>query len=164
MLGIQSASHGDRPLSHGQLLPRHRHRYGQRLSGVDLQQHEHPVVIAGHDLGSQTLAVGQRHQNRRRLLRQIERAGDDPTIRTDNQAGGRSFANEHPCDTFQTAKGLDPDDRRSNRCDCLANCQLLQFAKVFFRQTPRPNRAPRRREPAGPIGFASRPRTSGTGG
>ena len=45
-----------------------------------LQQHEHSAVVGGHELGRRLFAGGERHENRRRLLHEVECAGNDVAV------------------------------------------------------------------------------------
>ena len=70
-------------------------RHRQRLVGLDLQQHDLAVVVGGHQLGRLARAVGQPHQDRGRLVDEVEGAGDDVAVRIDDQPGGRPGAEQH---------------------------------------------------------------------
>ena len=85
------AADGDRPVAGADLVDRRRLGHGQRLVGVDLQQHEHAVGVAADDLRGPLLAVGQPHEDRRRLLGEVERAGDDVAVGGDDQARRRAL-------------------------------------------------------------------------
>ena len=54
----------------------------------------------------------QPHENRRRLVDEVEGAGNDVAGRIDDQAGGRAGAEEHALDPLQAADGLDADHGR----------------------------------------------------
>ena len=85
------------------------------MVGLDLQQHDLAVVVAGHQLGRLARAVGQPHQDRGGLVDEVERAGDDVAAGIDDQPRRRAGAEEHLVDPLQAADGFDADHRRRDR-------------------------------------------------
>ena len=53
---------------------------GKSADAGHLQQHQHPAVVGGHELGRRLLAGREGDQNRRRLLHEVERAGNDVAV------------------------------------------------------------------------------------
>ena len=120
MLGrdrLERPAHGDAPLADAHFRCGADLGHRQRLVGLDLQQHDHAVVVGGHQLGRLARAVGQPHEDRGRLVDEVERAGDDVAARIDDQPGGRARAEEHPIDPLQAADGFDADHRRGHAID-----------------------------------------------
>ena len=105
--------------------------HGQRLVGVDLQQHDHPVVVGGHEPGRLARAVGQLHEDRGRAVDEVERAGDDVAV-GDRRPGRWSgpVPNSTSPDPLQAADGLDAHDRRGDAVDGRAEGLLFERAEV----------------------------------
>ena len=137
LLGVERSSHRDGPLPNRHLTYRDCLRDGQRLRKVRLEQHQHAAVVASHNPGRRTLAVGQRHQDRSGLPKEIEGAGDDPTLGSDNQSRRRSFAQQHAAQLFDPADRLNPHHGRRDRRDRSSDRSLLQFGQVRFRRVDR---------------------------
>ena len=51
-------------------------------------------MVGGHQLGRGLLAIGKRDQNRRRLLHEIERAGNDVAVGRNHEAGRRAVGEQ----------------------------------------------------------------------
>ena len=100
---------------------------------LDLQEHEHPAVVGGHELRRLARAVGQPHEDRRRLADEIERAGDDVALRIDHQAGGRARAQQQLLRPLHAADGLDADDARGDAADGGDHRPLFERFEVVVR-------------------------------
>ncbi len=79
-IGAKRAADGDGPLA-GTYFSQRRHcGHGQIGDAVRLEQHQHSAMIRGDKLGRRLLAGSERNQDRRRLLREVERAGNDVAV------------------------------------------------------------------------------------
>ncbi len=117
LLALEGPPDRDRPLADAHLALRGDLAHRQRLVRVDLQQHDHPRVIAGHQLGRLASPVGQPHQDRRRLVDEVEGAGDDVTARIDRQSRRRAGSKKRAFDLLLAADGLDLHDRGRHAVD-----------------------------------------------
>ena len=87
----------------------------------------------GDELGRLARAIGQPHEDRRRLVDEVERAGDDVALRIDDQAGRRARAEQHLFDPLHAADGLDADDARGDAVDRGDHRPLFERFKVVVR-------------------------------
>ena len=90
-LHVQGAAQGDGHLPFVDILLRHIRRHRQVL-GIDLEQRQHARLVGRHARAPPTARrlAGEAHQDRRRIVEKIVRAGDDVAAGIDNDAGGRA--------------------------------------------------------------------------
>ena len=91
-------------------------------------------MIGGHELGRLARAIGKPHENRRRLVDEVERAGNDVAGRVDHQAGRRARAEQHAIDLLQAADGFDANHRRGHSIHRGPKCRLLLGLEVVGRR------------------------------
>ena len=113
---------------------------------VAFSKHQHAAVIGGHQFGRRLLAGGEGDQDRRRLLREVERARQDIAVGRDHEAGGGPIGEQRAFDDIQPADGADLHDGRGDvfrggveggffaggervRCPAQMRRQQLQIAK-----------------------------------
>ena len=79
-------------------------------SVLQLEQHQHSVHVASDEFRRHARAIRKADQDRGRLFREVECAGDDVAIRRDNQPRCGSLADQHIVHGLQTANRLNPHD------------------------------------------------------
>ena len=68
-------------------------------------------MIGGNEFGWGLLAISKLDKDRRRLLDEIERAGEDVAIGRNHEARGRPVGEKCVFDDIQAADGADLNDR-----------------------------------------------------
>ncbi len=92
-------------------------------------------MIVRHDLGRQPRAIGQINQHLRRLLDEIEGAGNDVAVGRDDQPRRWPGADQQIADGFQAAQRFDANHAGGNAIGgrfhggFFAECQIVGCAK-----------------------------------
>ncbi len=92
---------------------------------------------------------GSAHEDRRRLVEEVERAGDDVAVRIDHQPRRRAGAKQHALDLLQAADGLDLHDRRGDAIDGGLERGLLLIVASSRADTAAACRTTQRASPTG---------------
>jgi hypothetical protein len=132
-LVLERSAHGDAPLADAHFRLGHHLGHRKRTVDVDFQEHDLAIVVAGHEPGRLPRAVGQPHEDRLRLVHEIERAGNDVALRINDQSARRAGAHQEPLDAFHAADGLDADDRRRNPGHRRRDGLLFQRVEIVAR-------------------------------
>ena len=119
-VGAKRAADGDGPLAGAHFGERRHGRHGQVGNAVGLEQHEHAAVIGGDEFCRRLFAGGERDEDRRRLLGEIERAGNDVAVGRNHEAGGGAVGQDGAFDRIEAADRANLDDgRRDGFSGCL---------------------------------------------
>ena len=113
-IGAERAAHGDGPLAGADFIGGRIARHRQIGHAADLQQHEHPAVVGGDQLGRRLFAGGERDEDRRRLLGEVERAGKDVAVGRNHEAGRGAVGEQRAVDDVEAADGANLHDRRGD--------------------------------------------------